>query len=174
MSDLRYPIGKFLHDPVANLEEVAAWIDQIDALPGDLRAVVTGLRDDQLDTRYRPEGWTLRQVIHHLGDSHMNSIVRFKLALTEENPTIRPYDEKGWAEQADYRAFPPAHGLDFLQLLHERWAILLRSLSPADLARTYVHPVSGIKRLDWTVGMYAWHGRHHLAHILGTIEREGW
>jgi DinB superfamily len=173
MSDLRYPIGKFVHDPAATLEEVAAWIEQIDALPADLRAVVEGLNDTQLDTPYRPEGWTLRQVVHHLGDSHLNSIVRFKLGLTEENPTIRPYDEKRWAEQADYRVFSVAQGLDFLDLLHARWVALLRTLTPAQLARTYVHPVSGIKRLDWTVGMYAWHGRHHLAHIISTIEREG-
>ncbi len=174
MSDLRYPIGKYLHDPAATLEEVAAWIEQIDALPADLRAVVEGLNDAQLDTPYRPEGWTLRQVVHHLGDSHLNSIVRFKLGLTEDNPTIRPYDEKGWAEQADYRAFSVAQGLDFLNVLHARWVALLRTLTPAQLARTYVHPVSGVKRLDWTVGMYAWHGRHHLAHIISTIEREGW
>ncbi len=174
MSDLRYPIGKYLHDPAATPEEVDAWIEQIDALPADLRAVVEGLGESQLDTPYRPDGWTLRQVIHHLGDSHLNSIVRFKLALTEDNPTIRPYDEKGWAEQADYRTFSVAEGLDFLDVLHARWVALLRTMTPAQLARTYVHPVSGVKRLDWTVGMYAWHGRHHLAHIISTIEREGW
>jgi hypothetical protein len=174
MTDLRYPIGKYAHEPTATPEEVAAWIDQIAALPADLRAVVEPLSDARLDTRYRPEGWTLRQVVHHLGDSHINSFVRFKLALTEDRPTVKPYDEHAWALQADHRAFPIEESLHFLELLHARWTILLRAMSPADWARTYRHPERGEMRLDWTAGLYAWHGRHHLSHITSTIAREGW
>lgn len=172
--DLRYPIGKYTPNPVITPAEIERWIDQIAELPGYLRQAVSKLDDARLDSPYRPEGWTLRQVVHHLADSHLNSLIRFKLALTEEEPTIKPYDEVAWAQLADYQLFSVDQELDFIALLHARWVVLLRSLAPADFERTYRHPESGVKRLDWTVGLYAWHGRHHLAHITTTMLREGW
>ena len=171
--DLRYPIGEFsLPDPVAR-DQVDAWIDDIAALPADLRRTVTPLTDAQLDTPYRPDGWTVRQVVHHLPDSHMNSLVRFKWALTEDRPTIKAYDEKGWAALPDSRG-PIAGSLDLLDALHRRWVSLLRGLSRVQLQREFVHPESGPATLAVTVGSYAWHGRHHLAHIERLMEREGW
>ena len=172
-TNLQYPIGKHeIAEPPAR-ERVAAWIDDIAALPADLRRTVSPLADSQLDTPYRPAGWTVRQVVHHLPDSHMNSLVRFKWALTEDRPLIKAYDEKGWAELPDARG-PIGPSLDFLEALHARWVALLRSLSWAQLQREFVHPESGAATLAATVGSYAWHGRHHLAHIERLIEREGW
>lgn len=174
LTDLRYPIGLFDHgDPVSD-GDLARWIDQIETLPDQMRRAVTGLTDSQLDTPYRPGGWTLRQVIHHVPDSHLNSYVRFKWALTEGEPTIKAYDEQRWAELTDYRTVPIETNLDFLTLLHAKWVALLRSLSREQLSRRFVHPVSGPADLARTVGSYAWHGRHHLAHITTTIERKGW
>ena len=171
--DLRYPIGEFSPlDPVER-EQVDAWVDDIAALPADLRRTVSALSDGQLDTPYRPAGWTVRQVVHHLPDSHMNSLVRFKWALTEDRPTIKAYDEKGWAVLPDSRE-PIAGALDLLDALHHRWVSLLRGLSRAQLQREFVHPESGPATLAITVGSYAWHGRHHLAHIERLIERESW
>ena len=172
--DLRYPIGKF--SPPARIEarDVAGWIDEIEDLPRRLRRAVEGLTPAQLDTPYRPGGWTVRQVVHHLGDSHMNSLLRFKWALTEERPTIKPYSEHRWAQLPDYSAVPIAVALDFLAALHVRLVALLRALSPADLAREFVHPESGVVPLNRNIGIYAWHGRHHLAHITRLAEREGW
>ena len=171
--DLRYPIGRFA--PVENVApaRVQAWIDDIAALPADLRRTVEPLTDGQLDTPYRPGGWTVRQVVHHLPDSHMNSLVRFKWALTEDRPLIKAYDENGWAALPDCRG-PIGHSLDLLAALHARWADLLRSLSWTQLQREFVHPESGAVKLAVSVGDYAWHGRHHLAHIQRLIEREGW
>ena len=172
-TDLRYPIGEFSPpDPIEH-EQVHAWVDDIAALPADLRRTVARLTDAQLDTPYRPDGWTVRQVVHHLPDSHMNSLIRFKWALTEDRPVIKAYDEKGWALLPDSRE-PIAGSLDLLDALHRRWASLLRSLSRAQLQRHFVHPESGPVALADTVGSYAWHGRHHLAHIERLIEREGW
>lgn len=174
MDDLRYPIGRFTHDGPITDADLARWITDIEALPLHLRAAVAGLNDAQLDTAYRPEGWTVRQVVHHVGDSHLNALARFKLALTEETPTIKPYDEARWAELADH-ALPVERGIALVEALHARWVPLLRSLNRAALARTYIHPAEGETRaLDWTVGMYAWHGRHHVAHITGLREREDW
>ena len=172
-SDLRYPIGEFSAPGTVPQDQVDAWIDDIAALPGDLRRTVATLRDDQFDTPYRPDGWTVRQVVHHLPDSHMNSLIRFKWALTEDRPTIKAYDEKGWAVLPDSRD-PIAGSLDLLDALHGRWLSLLRGLSRAQLQREFVHPESGPATLAVTVGSYAWHGRHHLAHIERLIEREGW
>lgn len=174
MEDMRYPIGPFEHTGAVSSEEIGGWIDDIETLPDRLRAAVEGLTDDQLDTPYRPGGWTVRQVIHHLADSHLNSVIRFKWALTEDTPAIKTYDEARWAELPDYDRVPISLGLDFLALLHARWVVLLRSLTPEDLARTFVHPDMGSVESSWNVGMYAWHGRHHLAHVTGLIEREGW
>lgn len=174
MDDLRYPIGRFTHEgPIADAD-LTRWIDDIAALPARLRAAVAGLSEAQLDTPYRPEGWTVRQVVHHVGDSHLNALARFKLALTEDTPTIKPYKEARWAELADH-ALPVERGLALVEALHARWVPLLRSLDRKALARTYVHPERAhTLALDWTVGMYAWHGRHHTAHITGLCEREGW
>ncbi len=172
-TDLQYPIGKPAATDPPTPEQVAAWIDDIAALPADLRRTVAPLADSQLDTPYRPGGWTVRQVVHHLPDSHMNSLVRFKWTLTEERPLIKAYDEKGWAALPDCRG-PIDRSLEFLEALHARWVDLLRSLSWTQLQREFVHPESGAATLAATVGMYAWHGRHHLAHIERLIEREGW
>ena len=149
-------------------------MSQIEVLPEQMRRAVTGLTEEQLDTPYRPGGWTLRQVIHHVPDSHLNSYIRFKWALTEEEPVIKTYDEARWAELADYRVGAVETSLSFLELLHAKWITLLRSLSHEQLSRRFVHPVSGPFELAWNVGHYAWHGRHHLAHVTGTVLREGW
>ncbi len=133
-----------------------------------------GLADAQIDTPYRDGGWTVRQVIHHLADSHMNSFVRFKLALTEDSPTIKPYNEAAWAETADARALPLAPSLDLIDGLHQRWVVLLESLNDADFGRTFTHPERGQMRLDVNLALYAWHCRHHTAHIVSLRERMGW
>ena len=172
-TDLQYPIGRFTPVDPATPDQVRAWIDDIAMLPSDLRRTVEPLTDSQLDTPYRPGGWTVRQVVHHLPDSHMNSLIRFKWALTEDRPVIKPYDEKGWAVLPDC-GVPIAHSLDLLDALHSRWVDLLRSLSWPHLQREFVHPESGAVTLADTIGVYAWHGRHHLAHIERLVAREGW
>ncbi len=171
--DLRYPIGKFDFSARVAPEDRAALIDQIEAAPANLRAAVRGLTEEQLDTPYRPGGWTLRQVVHHVPDSHMNSFIRLRLALTEDEPTIKPYDEAKWAELIDAR-MPIDVSLDLLENLHRRWVVLLRNLSDADFARTFRHPEVGLVRLDTNTALYAWHGRHHTAHITGLRQRNGW
>jgi hypothetical protein len=174
MTDLRFPIGKF--EPAANVSESlrSQWIDDIARAPGLLRAAVAGLTEHQIDTPYRPEGWTVRQVVHHLPDSHLNAFVRFKLALTEDEPTIKPYREDRWANLEDGRTAPIDISLTLLDALHRRWVLLLRSMPPAEFARTFRHPEHGVLTLDTTLGMYAWHGRHHTAHITSLRERNGW
>ncbi|WP_088831682.1 YfiT family bacillithiol transferase [Paenibacillus tyrfis] len=162
---LRFPIGQYEAPAKPDVEMIAAWIDEIAQLPQLVRAAVQGASETQLDTPYRPGGWTVRQVVHHMADSHMNSFIRFKLALTEEVPVIRPYREERWAELPDTRQAPVALSLALLDALHERWVLLLRGLSDEELAREFRHPDSGIIRLDQNIGLYAWHGRHHLAHI---------
>jgi hypothetical protein len=174
MIDLRYPVGLFEFAGTPTDDDVAAWIGEIEALPGQMRRAVQGLTAEQLDTPYRPGGWTIRSVVHHVPDSHLNSYVRFKLALTEDEPTIKPYDEKRWAELEDYRIVPVETSLDFLAALHAKWAALMRSLSREQLARRFMHPEAGPVVLARNIGDYAWHGRHHLAHITYAIEREGW
>jgi hypothetical protein len=172
-TDLRYPIGPFaaVEDSPAVL---SAAIDTIDALPASLRAAVLGLTEQQLDTAYRPGGWTVRQVVHHLADSHMNGMIRTKLALTETNPTIKPYDENAWAQLADMR-LPIAASLPLVDGIHARWAWVLRSLTPAQLQRTFVHPEHGkTMTIAYQVQNYAWHCRHHVAHITALRQREGW
>jgi hypothetical protein len=139
-----------------------------------MRAAVQGLSPQQLDTRYRPQGWTVRQVVHHVPDSHMNAYIRFKLALTETEPTIKPYEQQLWAELADSRETPVENSLILLKCLHQRWVLLLKSISDAGWQRTFRHPELGIVRLDTNLALYAWHGRHHVAHITGLRERMGW
>ena len=174
LEKLRYPIGRFKPPSPIDKDQVERWINDIEALPADLRRAVKGLTETQLDTPYRPGGWTIRQVIHHLPDSHMNSFIRFKWALTEDRPEIKAYFEDRWAELPDYAATPVTASLDLLEALHRRWVALLRSLTRQDLDRTFIHPESGPANLAETIGSYAWHGRHHLAHIREAIRREGW
>jgi hypothetical protein len=172
-TDLRYPIGKFQRVENVTESQRRAFIDAIAETPAKLKAAVGGLNDRQLDTPYRPGGWTVRQVVHHLPDSHLNSFVRFKLALTEEEPTIKPYDEARWAELADSKA-PIELSLPLLENLHERWVLLLNSLTPADWQRKFRHPERGPMTLADNLQIYAWHGRHHVAHITALRERNGW
>ncbi|GAB5536533.1 MAG: putative metal-dependent hydrolase [Rubricoccaceae bacterium] len=173
MTDPRYPIGPFEHTGPVERADRDRWIDEIAALPEAMRSAVMGVPAESLDVPYRPGGWTLRQVIHHVPDSHLNAYIRFKWALTEDAPIIKAYDEVAWAELADIDATPIRTSLDLLESLHARWTTLLRHLTEADWARTYVHPASGPQRLDVTAGSYAWHGRHHLAHITTALEASG-
>jgi uncharacterized damage-inducible protein DinB len=174
MSDLRYPIGTFVPVDRLSQDERAAAIAEISAFPAELARAVAGLSDEQLDTPYRPGGWTVRQVVHHLPDSHLNAYVRFRLALTEDEPTIKPYAEKRWAELPDARSGPIEPSLALLAAVHVRWTRLLEALPEADFARTYLHPDDGRRTLDRTLALYVWHGRHHLAHITRLAERMGW
>ena len=173
--DLRYPIGKFEFAGPATPEQRRRWIAAIKAAPAKFRASVEGLSPKQLDTPYRPGGWTVRQVVHHLPDSHMNAFIRFKLALTEDVPTIKPYDEKRWAELADVRKTPVEVSLALLGAIHERWVNLLKSLGPGDFARTFIHPEHQAPlTLEKTLALYAWHGAHHTAHVTSLSDRMGW
>jgi len=165
MNDLRHPIGKFRHDGDLTEDQKQAFLDEIARAPAELRAAVKGLSDAQLDTPYRPGGWTVRQVVHHLPDSHLNAYVRCKLALTEDEPTIKPYAEDRWAELADTKTTPIEVSLTMLEALHDRWVRLLRSLTQPEWKRSFRHPELGTMTLEKTLALYAWHGRHHLAHI---------
>ena len=174
MTDLRYPIGPFRMEG----EPDGGWrrerIAEIEETPARLRAAVAGLSPEQLDTPYRPGGWTVRQVVHHVPDSHANAYVRLKLALTEDEPTIKTYEEARWAELADSRETPVEVSLTMLEAIHHRMVAILRSLSPQDFTRTFRHPDKGLVSLDWLLGLYAWHGRHHVAHVTRLRERMGW
>lgn len=172
--DLRYPIGPFTFEGPLTDSQRQRFIDQIAETPAKLCAAVEGLSPHQLDTPYRPGGWTARQVVHHLPDSHLNSYIRFKLALTEEEPTIKSYYEDRWAELEDARYAPIDISLALLESLHRRWVLLLRSLTAKDFARAFLHPELGVMSLDKNVSLYAWHGRHHVAHITSLRERSGW
>lgn len=174
MNDLSYPIGKFRWEGPDTAADRARRIDEIAAAPAALRKAVAGLDDAQLDTPYRPGGWTVRQVAHHVPDSHVNAYVRFKLAVTEDAPTIKPYDEAAWAELADVKTVPVATSLALLEALHERWAAFLRSLGEAEWARTFRHPELGVVPLGKNVALYAWHGRHHVAHVTSLRARMSW
>jgi hypothetical protein len=174
MSDLRYPIGKFHFDGPPNKEQRKKFIDEIAQTPANLRAAVKGLSDQQLDTPYRPDGWTVRQVAHHVPDSHLNAYVRFKLALTEAQPTIKPYAEDLWAQLPDTPATPVDVSLTLLDSLHNRWVHLLSSLKPEDWKRSFRHPELGLVSLEKNLALYAWHGRHHVAHIASLRQRSGW
>jgi hypothetical protein len=172
--DLRYPIGRADWNKVVEPEQIPGLIAVIAAAPGLYREAVRGLDDAQLDTPYRPDGWTVRQTVHHVADSHMNAYIRLRLALTEENPAIRAYEEKAWAELADARTAPVEWSLQLIESMHTRWAALLKSMSPADFARTFQHPQLGSVQLDRQLAVYAWHCRHHAAHITGLRDRNGW
>ncbi len=171
---LRYPIGKFEAARNISDAEVQGFINDIAVLPAQLREAVNGLTEEQLNTPYRPGGWTILQVVHHLADSHLNSYIRFKLALTEESPTIKPYEEDRWAELADGKTEPVEVSLDLLEVLHHRWVVLLKSLTATDWQRTFNHPVSGITPLAKAAGLYAWHGKHHLAQITNLRNKNNW
>ena len=171
--DLRYPIGPSDTKTPLAAGERAQRIDAIAATPAQLRQAVSGLSDEQLDTPYRPGGWTVRQTVHHVADSPINAFTRFRLGLTEDNPTIKPYDEKAWSELADMR-LPIDVSLRLLEALHERWAHLLRSVPASSFQRTIFHPENGPMTLDALLSLYAWHGRHHAVHVTALRKREGW
>ncbi|MBK8646062.1 MAG: bacillithiol transferase BstA [Gemmatimonadetes bacterium] len=172
--DLRYPIGRYAPPTAFSATWRAAQIARIAATPSALRAAVAGLSDEQLDTPYRPDGWTVRQVVHHLPDSHLNAYVRLKLALTEDRPTIRPYDEVAWAQLEDSRSTPIEVSLQLMDSVHDRFVRLLRSMNDADFDRRYVHPDSGEHTLHHLLGLYAWHGDHHVAHVTALRARMQW
>ena len=174
MADPRYPIGKFSFDGTLTEEQKAKFLDDIEQTPARLEAAVRGLSDKQLDTPYRDGGWTVRQVVHHVPDSHMNSYMRFKLALTEEEPVIRIYMEGRWAELPEAKSAPIRMSLDLLSSLHMRWVLMLRALQPADWKRTFRHPEIGLMTLERNLALYAWHGKHHVAHVTGLRERMEW
>ena len=171
--DLRYPVGRF-RPPAASMPGVrAAHIETLRLLPERLRAAVAGLNEAQLDTPYRDEGWSVRQVVHHFADSHANAFIRFKLALTEDWPTIKPYDEAAWARLPDSR-LPIDNSLDFMDALHARWVALLQSMSEEDFQRGYNHPEMGPQNLAAALALYEWHSRHHVAHINNLRQRMAW
>jgi uncharacterized damage-inducible protein DinB len=174
MTDLRYPIGKAEMEPELTPERRRELIGQLEAMPDRLREAVAGLNAEQLDTPYRPGGWTVRQVIHHVPDSHLNAYIRCKWALTEDRPAIKTYEEARWAELPDSRSAPIEVSLALLENLHRRWVALLRALPAADFARALQHPEWGLVNLDQLLGLYAWHGRHHVAHVAALRERMGW
>jgi uncharacterized damage-inducible protein DinB len=173
-ADLRFPTGRFQRPASLDADARARAIDIVAATPARLREAVRGLSDEQIDTEYRPGGWTVRQVVHHVPDSHLNAYVRFKLALTETEPTIKPYEEDAWAQLADVKVVPIATSLTLLDAIHERWLAILRAMSASDFERTLNHPDSGRQRLDQVLALYAWHGPHHVAHVTKLRERMGW
>jgi len=174
MSDPRYPIGKFHYTDAPNAARREQFIADIAQAPAALRAAMQGLSPQQLDTPYRDGGWTVRQVVHHVPDSHMNAYIRFKLALTESEPTIKPYDEARWAELPDTRSTPIEVSLALLESLHVRWTILLHGLEDKDWKRTMQHPEIGLLALEKTLAIYSWHGKHHVAHVTELRKRMGW
>ena len=175
MPDLRYPIGKFAYDGVMSDARRAACIQRIGAAPAGVRSAVQGLDRDQLDTPYRPDGWTVRQVVHHLPDSHLNAYTRIRLALTEDTPTIKPYEEARWAELPDARSGPVEASLTLLEGLHARWVLLLATVGATDGARAFRHPEHDrLMTIDELIALYAWHGDHHTAHIVALRQRMGW
>jgi uncharacterized damage-inducible protein DinB len=174
MTDSQYPIGKFQFPEKISDDDRQAFIQQIEEAPAALWSAVTGLSEEQLDTPYRDGGWTVRQVVHHVADSHMNALVRFKLAMTEDQPTIKTYEQGRWAELPDAKAAPVVVSLNIVDMVHKRFVTLLRSMGAADFARTMNHPEQGVVTLESYLSLYAWHGRHHVAHITSLRERRGW
>ena len=165
--DPRYPTGRFTYDPDITPEKRAAWVAAIGALPTELREALAAIPDNRLDTPYREGGWTGRQVVHHVADSHMNAFIRFRLALTEDKPTIKPYNETEWAKLDDMK-LDPAISAQILDGLHQRWHVMLLAMSDADFSREAIHPDHGPRSIDWFLQLYAWHGRHHIGHLMLT------
>jgi hypothetical protein len=174
MDDLRYPVGKFVAPASVTEDERKTFIQQIEETPARLREAVSGLSEEQLQTPYRPDGWTVRQVAHHIPDSHMNAYTRFRLALTEDEPTIKPYMEDRWALLADSKTAPVELSLNLMDALHRRFVLVLRNIAPQEWSRKYRNPESGVFTLDQGVALYAWHGRHHVGHITSLRKRLGW
>jgi len=175
LEKLKYPIGKFHFPEVITAQDITNWIADIESTPAKIASAVEGLSDKELDTPYRPEGWTIRQVIHHLPDSHMNSYIRFKWTLTEDEPTIKAYDETLWAELEDGKNAPVEMSIQLLTALHIRWSRVLKNLTATDLEKMFTHPETGKKlSIKYLVALYSWHGRHHLAHIISLKERMNW
>lgn len=172
--DLSYPIGPFVRPDSVSPAQVADAIGRIAAMPAAFRAVVGPMTAAQLDTPYRPGGWTVRQLAHHVPDSHLNAYTRFKLALSEDTPTIRPYEQEQWAQLPDTALTPVGVSLDLLAALHARWIVLLLAMTPGQWSRRFHHPETGIQRLDQVLAHYAWHGDHHLAHVTRLRGRMGW
>ncbi len=174
MSDPRYPLGRFTPDAEPTPGTRARHIEAIAGLPQRMRQALAGLNDNQLNTPYREGGWTVRQVVHHVPDSHLNAYIRFKWAMTEDKPTIKPYNEGAWAALKDSELTPVDVSLNLLESLHARWAVLLRSMKVEDFQRAFIHPESGPHAVDWLLSLYSWHGNHHLAHITSLRERMRW
>jgi hypothetical protein len=172
--DPRYPVGKYEPPKEVTPALRQQAINEIAETPARLHSAVKGLNDAQLDTPYREGGWTVRQVVHHVPDSHVNSYVRFRLALTEDQPPIKPYNEAAWAELADAKSAPVEVSLALMESLHDRWVRLLRSMTAEQFGRSLMHPEHGVRTLDWMLFLYAWHGRHHVAHIIGLRKQKGW
>ncbi len=172
--DVRYPIGRFQKVDTLTVSAREAYVTDLEQVSASLRAAVAGLTPAQIETPYRPDGWTVRQVVHHLPDSHLNAYIRFKLALTQDEPLITTYMEERWAELADTRETPIEVSLTLMEALHTRWTILLNALSAEEWQRTFRHPDLGVMRLEQSLALYAWHGRHHVAHIRSLRERMGW
>lgn len=169
MVNERYPIGQFESDDVISKEQIAEWIEEIYLLPEQLREVVVDLNEEDFNRTYRPNSWTVRQLVHHIADSHLNGYLRIKLALTEEEPTIKPYEEADWAKLPDY-SLPISISMQLIQSLHERWVYLLQNLNDEQLKKSFYHPVSGVMTVEKSIGIYAWHGKHHLAHIRNALQ----
>ncbi|HUI72037.1 MAG TPA: putative metal-dependent hydrolase [Spirochaetia bacterium] len=174
MNSLQYPIGKFTYDTHVTPEKRQACIRDFESLPRRLRDAVAGLTDQQLDTPYRDGGWTVRQLVHHLADSHMNGFIRSKLALVEESPVIKPYEQDDWVKTGDVSGLDVEPSLRLLDGLQVRWARFFEALAPAEFQRTFNHPELGLQTLDMQLQHYGWHGRHHVSHILSLRERNGW
>ncbi len=174
MEKLKYPIGHFECPDQITETHINEWITTLEKLPGKLEQLTRGLSDEQLNTPYRPGGWTIRQVVHHISDSHHHSYIRFKWAMTEDNPIIKAYNEQAWANQFDYEA-PIEHSLQHIKAIHTKLVYFLRGLKGKDLERTFIHPETrDVVVLNWNIGNYAWHGNHHYAHVRNTMKQNGW
>ena len=170
---LKYPIGKFQWPNEPSMEDITGWIHEIEQFPEQLGQVVAQVSPELLQTPYRPDGWTVQQLVHHIADSHLNSYIRFKWALTEDAPTIKAYNEKTWAKTPEIEEAPIQVSVDLLKALHRRWVYILRQMQPSDWEKTFIHPESGkVYGLGATAALYAWHGKHHLAHITGLMQRQ--
>ena len=174
LEKLKYPIGRYQVDDKIDKAAIDKFIKEIELLPERLADAVRGLNLQQLKTPYRQEGWTVQQVVHHIADSHLNAYIRFKLALTESKPIVKPYDEKLWAELPDAKLIDINVSLSFIDSLHKRWVILLKQLKSKDFDKEFLHPESGMKNLKETLCLYAWHSNHHLAHITTLKQRMNW